>query len=377
MKQLCTLAAALALTCMGAAGISAQTTPSQMRRITIDQIRYSHMGELIIDRKGNCYASFLQNYGDGSEMLRSETSEVTLACFPLSRVMAEDFRPEKDIAYHRIGGLGDTFLGQKAGSIFKDNSMCMEGDIIHITFQFLPENDDIAHLYKTDYNVKTKSFSGEEECMISYKGTVEPFTIKAVSRIIESEGGVPPQIKDNILELVSRWSRYKGWWYGTLACAGETGSNGIAVRTKDFKVMEYVAMPPFNKDGMAEVSSIIKDGRLYVACRQNYGIFNLLLSYYDLKKGEWGPVTTIHDGNSRPWFFTQGRHLYLMNTPDKPRKYIDISEVSLDRSSGDAIAVNKIATLQDCGFYYATASHRGQTYMVTTLNTESFGPLDF
>ena len=346
---------------------------AQLRRITLDSIQYSHMGQLIIDKKGNCYASFLQKYGSGNERLRSETSEVTLACFPLERALAKDFSPSEDVMFHRIGGMGDTFLGQKAASIFKDNSMCMEGDFIHITFQFLPSTDDIAHLFKTDYNVKTGTFSGEEECLVSYKGSQEPFTIRAISRIIESEGGVPPQIEDNILELVSQWSRYRGWWYASLACAGKTGSNGIIVRTKDFKVMEFVAMPPFNQDGMAEISSIIKDGRIYVACRQNYGIFKLLLSYYDLRRGTWGPVTSITDGNSRPWFFLHRRKLYLMNTPDKPRKYIDISELSLDK--GSAIEVHRIATLKDCGYYYAVAGHHGQLYMVVTHNTESFGPL--
>ena len=346
----------------------------QLRRITLDSIQYSHMGQLIIDKKGNCYASFLQNYGSGDERLRSETSEVTLARFPLERVLAEDFSPASDVEFHRIGGLGDSFLGHRAASIFKDNSMCMEGDVIHITFQFLPSTDDIAHLFKTDYNVKTGTFSGEEECLVSYKGSQEPFTIKALSRIIESEGGVPPQIEDNILELVSQWSRYRGWWYASLACAGKTGSNGIIVRTRDFKVIEFVTMPPFNKDGMAETSSIIKDGRIYVACRQNYGIFKLLLSYYDLRRGVWGPVTTITDGNSRPWFFLRRGKLYLMNTPDKPRKYIDVSELGLDKDS--AITVRKIATLQDCGYYYAVAGHRDRLYMVVTHNTESFGPLN-
>ena len=354
--------------------ISAGAQPEgRLRRITPDSIRYSHMGQLVMDKKGNCYASYLQNHGDGGEKLLSSSSEVTLACFRLERVLADDFSPLEDVEYHRIGGLGDTFLGNTAASIFKDNSMCMEGDVIHITFQFLPSTDDIAHLFKTDYNVRTGTFSGEEECMISYKGTVEPMTIRAVSRIITEEGGRAPQIEDNILELVSQWSRYRGWWYATLACAGKTGSNGLVVRTKDFKVMEYVAMPPFNRDGMAEISSIIKNGRLYVACRQNYGIFELLLSCYDLRKGQWGPVTSIPDGNSRPWFFARHGRLYLMNTPDKPRRSIDISEIGLEDGT---VSVRKIATKQDCGFYYATASYRDRIYMVVTLDTESFGPLD-
>ena len=356
-----------------APSVSAQNSGAQLRRITLDEIQYSHMGQLAIDRKGNCYASFLQNYGNGGEKLRSETSEVTLACFPLERALAEDFSPARDVRFHRIGGLGDTFLGHKALSIFKDNSMCLDGDVIHLTFQFLPDTDDIAHLFKTDYNIRTGTFSGEEECLLKYKGKLEPFTIKTVAGIIESEGGRAPEIKDNILELVSQWSRYGGWWYATLACAGKTGSNGLVVRTKDFKIMEYVAMPPFNQGGMAEISSIIKDGKLYVACRQNYGIFKLLLSYYDLRKGSWGPVTSIEDGNSRPWFFIRRNRLYLMNTPDKPRKYINVSEITLDDTS--AIRAGKVTTLQDCGFYYAPASYRGRLYMVVTLNTESFGPL--
>lgn len=372
MKHHIMLAVLIFFTSMHA--LNAQTNATQLRRITIDSIRYSHMGQLVIDRRGNCYASFLQNYGEGNEKLRSESSEITLASFSLEKVLSDSFSAEKDVTYKRIGGLGDTFLGYKACSIFKDNSMCLDGNVIHLTFQFLPSTDDIAHLFKTDFNIKTGRFSGEEECFISYKGMTEPFTIKAVANIIESEGGTAPQIKDNILELVSQWSKYKGWWYATLACAGKTGSNGLVVRTKDFKLMEFVAMPPFNGDGMAETASIIKDGKLFVACRQNYGIFKLLLSYLDLKTGCWGPLTTITDGNSRPWFFIRKRQLYLMNTPDKPRKYIDISKVTLGAEK--EILVDKTATLQDCGYYYATASWKDRLFMVVTHNTESFGPLD-
>ena len=64
-----------------------------LKRITVDEIQYSHMGQLIIDRRGDCYASFLQNYGTGGEKLRSGTSEVTLAKFSLDRALSDDFCP--------------------------------------------------------------------------------------------------------------------------------------------------------------------------------------------------------------------------------------------------------------------------------------------
>lgn len=360
--------------------LSTEATTPKLKRITRPEIIYSHMGQLTI-KDGICYASFLQNYGKGGEGLREGSSEVVLSVFSLDRALADDFDPSRDTKEYRIGGMGDKFLGYKANSIFKDNSMCLEGDILHITFQFLPDTDDKAHVFKIDFDTRTHEFSGRAECNLIYKGKKMVFCMDALNEIYDAEGYARVNPKDNIIEMVSQWSGYDGMYYATLECAGNEGTNGMAVRTRDFVDYEFVTIPPFNKDGMAEISSIIKDGRLFVACRQDYGIPYLYLAAYNLEEGTWNIPVKVPDGNSRPWFFIRKGKLYLMNTLDeRVRRYMNVSEVTSSawtwKQGNSRLHVRPLCTIKDCGFYYATAEYQDQIYMVVTKNTLSFGPLN-
>lgn len=357
---------------------SAATAPG-LKRITRPEIVYSHMGQLIIN-DGICYVTFLQNRGDGGEKLRETDSEVVLSVFSLDKALAEDFDPVNDVREYRIGGMGDKFLGYKANSIFKDNSMCLEGNTLHIVFQFLPDTDDKAHVFKTDFDIRTHKFSGRKECRLIYKGRKMVFCMDALNEIYGSEGYAKVDPKDNIIELVSQWSGYDGMYYATLECAGNEGTNGMVVRTRDFEDFEFVTIPPFNRDGMAEISSIIKGDRLYVACRQDYGIPYLYLAAFDLKEQAWNIPVKVPDGNSRPWFFVFEDRLYLMNTLDeKKRRYTNVSEVTSSgwnwKQGNSRLHVTPLCTLKDCGYYYATAVYDGHIYMVVTHNTLSFGQL--
>lgn len=359
--------------------LSTEATAAGLKRVTRPEIIYSHMGQLII-KDGICYASFLQNDGAGGEGLRETSSEVVLSVFSLDRVLSDDFDPVKDTKEYRIGGMGDKFLGYKANSIFKDNSMCLEGNTLHIVFQFLPDTDDKAHVFKIDFDIRTHKFSGRKECNLIYKGRKMLFSMDALNEIYGSEGYSKVNPQDNIIEMVSQWSEYQGMYYATLECAGNEGTNGMAVRTKDFVDYEFVTIPPFNKDGMAEISSIIKGDMLYVACRQDYGIPYLYLAAYDLKNGSWNIPVKVPDGNSRPWFFIRKDKLYLMNTLDeKKRRYMNVSEVTTSgwnwKQGNSRLHVTPLCTIKDCGYYYATAEYDDQIYMVVTQNTLSFGPL--
>ena len=370
-KQFCSNNHYVSLAKTLSSAVSTRDTAATMKRITHASNTYGHMGQLLI-RDGVCYASFLQNSGSDGESHSSTTSEVVLAVFPLARVQAEDFDPDRDVVIRRLGGLGDSFAGQNASSIFKDKSMCFVGDELYILFSFVAE-DGKSHMFRVKYDIRTGTFSEETMLQLSYKGVLYDFTDETLN-LIYRDKGVLPNAK-GLIELVSKWSEYNGEYYAT-GVTIELENNGFIVKTTDFKTMTLVDVPLFNTHGAAEIASYIFRDKLYVACRQNYGIPYLYLNAYDLQKGTWGREYKVPDGNVRPWFYSDGKDLYLMHTVEEyVRRYTNISRVLYCNFLGACSPIETIATLYDCGSYFAVCEYEGKPYFVCTKDTISFGEL--
>lgn len=350
-------------------------TQKTLKRITKKDIQYAHMGQLVI-RDGICYASFIQNPGNDGEKHSSTTSSVVLAVFDLETIQSDSFDPETDVELYPIGGKGDICAGYTATSIFKDNSMCLVGDLLYICFSFIT-NDGKSHIFHKAFNIKSKTWISETLVKLRYKGQDYDFSDESINRIY-LEHNVEPRAK-GLIELVSAWNEYNGEYYAT-GLAIEAPNHGLIVKTRDFCTMEFVDIIPFNDMGTAEIASHIYNGRLYVACRQDYGIPYLYLGLLDLTNMEWKSYHKIADGNVRPWFFEYKDQLYLMNTAqEKGRQYTNISRIRTWDTPfsffNDYCPTEIVATIKNCGFYYATANYHDDVYFVSTLNTESFGKL--
>ena len=351
--------------------ISTRDTLATIKRITKSNIKYAHMGQLVI-KDGICYSTFIQNIGDDGEQPYSETSEVVLAVFSIEKATSDGFVPDNDVKITRIGGKGDSFAGYKATSIFKDNSMCLCGDDIYITFTF-ECNDGKAHMFSLRYSIPDDKFYDESFVKLIYKDDEYDFT-DATLNIVYRDKGLPENAL-SLIELVSSWSEYNGEYYATGITIGKA-SNGFIVKTRDFKTMTLVDAVPFNNDGIAEIASYIKGDKLYVACRQDYGIPYLLLSFYDLKENKWGDYYRLPDGNVRPWFFEWKGELYLLNTVDEYfRRYTNISRVTTNFYLSNKTPVQTVVTLKDCGSYMAIAEHDGRLFYVCSKDTVSFGEM--
>ena len=106
----------------------------------------------------------------------------------------------------------------------------------------------------------------------------------------------------------------------------------------------------------------------------------LYLGALDLKTMKWDRCFKLPDGNCRPWFFEYRGQLYLMNTvEERNRRYTNISRVRAWDTEwsffNEIHPVEVLATIKECGSYFATASYGGAVYFVSTLNIESFGKL--
>jgi len=355
---------------------STEKTLKSIRRITREDIRYGHMGQLVI-RDGVCYASFIQNIGTDGEAHDSRTSEVVLAVFTLNAVQSEDFNPERDVKLYKIGGLGDSCAGRKAVSIFKDNSMCLVGDNLHICFSFITE-DGKSHIFRKSFHIPSASWGEETAVSLAYNGKLYDFTDETLNIIYRDKG--LEERAEGLIELVSAWSEYQGEYYAT-GVAIERPNNGVVVKTADFKTMTLVDTLAFNDMGTAEIASIVFRDRLYVACRQDYSIPYLYLNYLDLKTMQWGEAYRIEDGNERPWFFTYRDELYLINTVEEyNRRYTNISKVRVMQTGyhffDDVMPIETLMTIKDCGAYFAAWNEKEHIYFVSTKNTVSFGELD-
>lgn len=350
------------------------TKNTVLKRITTSDIVYAHMPNMIINN-GIVYLTYLQNTGSEGEGTYSTTSSVILAIFTIDRFSANDFDPTSDVEVYEIGRLGDTFAGYTAESIFKDNSMCLVNNIMYIPFMFITAEEHIARMFTAKFNITTKAFETGIASSIIYKGETLDFNINTINTIYVKEGYKVVKTQDNIIELVSKWSEYNNEFYATLVCSGGKGNNGMVVKTSDFETFYFVSCIPFNNNGEAEIASIIYDNKLYVACRQNYGIPYLLLGYYNLSDSYWSAATEIPDGNSRPYFFVRNNKLYLMNTiQEYDRRYFNISQIKTQHYSGTHIPISKVvSTYENVGHYYAVQDD----YIVCIKNTISFGLLSF
>nr|DAG37222.1 MAG TPA: hypothetical protein [Caudoviricetes sp.] len=352
---------------------TALTAPT-LKKLTKNGIAYGHMGQIII-KNGMCYATFLQNSGTDGEAPYSETSELILAKFLLSDILSDNFSPDTKTEVKIIGKLGSTCAGHTAKSIYKDNAMCLIGSKIYITFMFISEVDSDAHLFRKVYDTSTDAFEDDAVCDLEYNGKLYPFTNSTINMIYEKN-----QLNQNasgIMEIVSKWNEYNSEYYAT-GINGEKPNNGFIIKTSDFKTFYFVSALPFNDDGIAEIASIVSGDKLYVACRQDYGVPYLLLNSYNLKSKKWGTAYRIQDGNVRPWFFFKNDKLYLINTIEEYyRRYTNISNVLTSGYVGASSPVKLVATLKNCGTYLATAEYNQNTYYVCTYKgTIYFGTLN-
>lgn len=350
-------------------------TRKTLKRITVQDVEYAHMGQLVI-KDGICYATFIQNTGTDGEDHDSSTSGVVLAVFSLETVMAADFHPEKDVLYFPIGSKGGICAGYKAASIYKDNSMCLAGDYLYICFSFITE-DGTSHVFQKTFDTNSKTWVDEKRVTLCYRGQDYDFSDETINRIYVDHH-IEPRAK-GLIELVSAWSEYRGEYYATGLTIGGP-NHGLIVKTRDFCTMDFVDVIPFNDKGCAEIASCVYRDTLYVACRQDYGIPYLYMGSFDLKTKTWNSHHKIPDGNVRPWFFEYRDELFLINTTQElHRKYTNISRV---RTGGTEFSffnrycpTEIIATIKNCGSYFATASYQGEIYFVSTYDTESFGKL--
>ena len=355
--------------------VCTEETRATLRRITRRGIVYAHMGQLAI-AEGVCYATFLQNAGNDGEESDSATGEVVLAVFSLAAVTSDGFDPEKDVAIYPLGRRGDTCAGYTAASIFKDNSMCLVGERLYICFSFVAE-DGIARIFRKVFDTRARRFCDEVAVQVEFEGKTYDFSDETINILYRAKG--LPERAQGLIELVSAWSEYNGEYYATGVTIGGP-NNGFVVKTADFCKMTLVDAVPFNDMGEAEIASCVFADRLYVACRQAYGHPYLYLSYLDLKTLEWKEHYKIADGNSRPWLFACRDELYLLNTVEEyRRRYTNLSRVRVLNTPfavfNDQSPVEIMATLKECGSYFATAVSGDDVYFVCTRDTESFGRL--
>lgn len=353
---------------------STNLTSQTLKNITKSNITFGHMGQLVI-KNGVCYSSFLQNTGTDGEATYSKTSELVLVKFLLSDALSDSFSADTNTQVEVIGKLGSVCAGHTAKSIYKDNAMCLVDDKLYITFTFISETDSDAHLFMKTYNTSTGEFEDEAVCKLEYNGKLYPFTNSTLN-MIYSENHLN-QNASGIMEIVSEWSEYNSEYYAT-GINGEKPNNGFIVKTSDFNTFHFVDVLPFNDDGIAEIASTVYDNKLYVACRQNYGLPYLLLAFYNLANKTWSTAYRVQDGNVRPWFYTKNGALYLINTIEEYyRRYSNISNVLTSGYIGTLAPIKTIATLYNCGNYIATSEYNGGTYYVCTYKgTIYFGSLN-
>lgn len=358
---------------------SAHTTKATKSTLKVLHDEFGHYSQLVI-HNGICYVCFVHNIGGAGDDEYQSTIGLTHAVFSLDRALSDDFDYKKDVVLHRFGSVGDSFAGHKSQSSMNCPSMLLIGDLLYTTVGFLSDIENQWSTFVSVYDTVKKEYVREYEMMLRYKDKIAPFNNDTISDICESEGY--SRLTHDMILTSNRWCEYEGEYYSTFHVGIPGGvNNGIIVKTKDFETVDFVSIIPENPEGQCETAIYIFDKKLYLASRQKWGIPYLLLSRYDLVKGEWKEPYKVEDGNSRPWMFEYREELYLFNTIEEvgsKRRFANISKIRTSRSAhnGKNAPVDVVATLFECGDHHSCFVYDDKIYFSCTLrSTVTFGEL--
>lgn len=358
---------------------SAHTTKATKATLKELHDKRGHYSQLVI-HKGICYVAFVHISGEqpGDNEYNPDIS-LTHAVFPLERALADDFDYNKDVELHRFGSTGDRFAGKTAASSTNSPSLLLVDDMLYTTVVFNNEEEKQWSVFASAYDTTKKEYVDEYEMMLNYKGKIMPFNDDAINNVYACEGF--KTTRPGIMILISaRWSEYKGEYYTTVKIDVDA-NNGIIVKTKDFRTVEFVCVVEGNDNGQCEVASHIFDGKMYVACRQPWTTPYLVFGRYDLEKGVWMEPYKIEDGNSRPWIFEYRGELYLFNTIEEvgsKRRYANISKIRTDKKAHNFknAPVDVVATLFECGDHHSYFIYGDRIYFsCTRWGKVNFGEL--
>lgn len=358
---------------------SAHTTKATKKTMRVIHGERGHYSNLII-HNGICYVGFvhIKDSAGGDNEYRSDIS-LTHARFSLERAESPDFDFNKDVTLHSFGSVGDTFAGVKARSSTNSPCMLVIDDILYTTVVFSNEKEGQWSVFASAYDTRRGEYVDEYEMMLDYKGNLMPFNDDAINHIYEKEGF--KVTRPGIMILISTgWSEYCGEYYAT-AKIDVDANNGIIVKTRDFRTVEFVAVVDGNENGQCEVASRVFDGKIYVACRQPWTTPYLVFNRYDIDEGVWMEPYKIEDGNSRPWIFEYNGGLYLFNTIEEVgsgRRFANISRIRTDKKAHNRknAPVDVVATLFECGDHHSYFVYEGRLYFTATFRGKvHFGEL--
>ena len=335
----------------------------------------AHAGALVI-HKDICYTTYLHNYGARDDNPYSGTLVLELAMFSLKRALADDFDFKKDVDVIVLDKDEAITGGIEATSTYVANSLCMIGDVLHITFGARLKEGKYQH-YHVTYDTESKVFSHAKETMLRYKDELYLMDDIHISKISTKEGygcnanGFP--------QTTNRWSEYKGYYYTTFIIDGVGVKRPMVIKTKDFDTMEFVSMIPDGEYTAAEIASCIHTDQLYIAHRQKWTMPYMIVNRYDLETGTWLESYKIESGTSRPWFFIHHDEVYLYNTiEEQKRRYANISKVRTSREAHNhkTVPMDTVATIFDCGSYHSFYVYEDRIFFVCTMyGTMRFGEL--
>ena len=366
---------------------SAHTTKATKATLKRLHDEFGHYSQLVI-HNGICYVCFIHNIGSRGDNQYQSTLSLTHAIFSLDRVLSDDFDYKKDVSLHRFGSIGDTFAGHKALSSMTCPSMLLIGDMLYTTVGFLSEIENQWSMFASVYDTNKKEYVSEYEMKLCYKDKVGPFNNDTINEICKGEGYVRNS-RSSMINTSNRWCEYDGEYYTAFHVDIPGGSNGMIVKTKDFKTLNFVSIIPEIPQGRAETAIYIFDKKLYIAARQPWGTPYLLLSRYDFETGEWKEPYKVEDGNARPWMFEYHGELYLFNTIEEVgegRRFSNISKIRTCKGAhNDKNApVDVVATLFECGHHYScfvyddriffSCSYKGQGVVFGELKLKQYSP---
>ena len=291
-----------------------QNTNATLKKINKSSYTYAHVSMFKI-KGDSVYLAHLQNTSSAGEEQTSNTYELVLQKFSLTRYESSDWNPDTDVTSLVLGKLGTSYTTASGDTIETvripgDHAIELVGDYLYIVHGVRPVvGDETIISYKYDTNSDSIVSGSTNICKLSYKGEEVDMTCSNFIKLLKADGYF--STGSATMHMSSQFVSYSEWYYNTLVTT-DINTYGALVRTQDFINYELVSIIPFNKYGTDEIILGINGSVIIVACRQKYGKTYMMMGYFNASNKSWIAWHKLPAGNTRPWIWTNNNTVYMM-----------------------------------------------------------------
>ena len=269
-----------------------------------------------------------------------------------------------DMTFIDIQSPSDICGGKFVKAVYDTILMQKDEDTLYIMWTAMLD-DNYYRLYRV-YTISTDTMGPILINKFKVGDIINDFSITGIkSALQENEIAYKDMYADiGIMQkITTRVENGETYYYTGSYC----GDFNCIIKSKDFKIWEYVAQPDFINLSKWENATYVMDDKCYYFVRQNASPYGFLTAY-DLVNETWDKPVVIGDCQSRSDFIVYNDKLYLFHAPND-RNTLGVVEVNTENLANSKVVFQ--AKMNSSCFYPFVQYANGDTSKIYLSYTNS------